>query len=47
MIGGAGNDLYGVDDVNDLVIEAAGGGNDEIETSLVSYSLGSPRTSKR
>ncbi|HRO15899.1 MAG TPA: calcium-binding protein [Paracoccus sp. (in: a-proteobacteria)] len=38
MNGQAGNDSYYVDDVNDVVIEAAGGGDDRVYTS-VSYRL--------
>ena len=39
MQGGAGNDVYFVDDRNDKVIEAIGGGFDVIKTST-SYTLG-------
>jgi Ca2+-binding RTX toxin-like protein len=38
-VGGAGNDYYFVDSVNDAVLEAVGGGSDEVDTS-VSYRLG-------
>jgi len=38
MQGGAGNDTYVVDHVGDVVIEAAGGGNDRV-LSQVSYTL--------
>ncbi|KQS96386.1 MULTISPECIES: calcium-binding protein [unclassified Rhizobium] len=38
MVGGSGSDLYLVDDEDDLVIEAAGGGSDAVLT-LVSYAL--------
>ncbi|MFZ2994707.1 family 16 glycosylhydrolase [Sphingobium sp.] len=38
MSGGAGDDIYYVDNVSDVVIEAAGEGNDTIVTS-VSYSI--------
>lgn len=34
MSGGAGNDLYAVDNIADVVIEAAGGGADTIQTTL-------------
>jgi serralysin len=40
MTGGNGNDIYMVDNVGDSVIEFAGGGIDEIRTSLASYTLG-------
>jgi len=38
MTGGAGDDIYLVD-AADLVVENAGGGTDEIRTSLASYSI--------
>ncbi|MCU7264582.1 calcium-binding protein, partial [Pseudomonas koreensis] len=38
MIGGAGNDIYGVENVNDVVIELEGEGRDLIRTR-VSYTL--------
>lgn len=37
--GGAGDDIYVVDTAGDKVIELAGGGKDEIRTTLQSYSL--------
>jgi Ca2+-binding RTX toxin-like protein len=40
MIGGAGNDTYLVDDKADGVTELAGGGTDEVRTTLASYALG-------
>ncbi|WP_116680372.1 M10 family metallopeptidase C-terminal domain-containing protein [Rhizobium leguminosarum] len=39
LIGGAGDDQYTVDSLNDVVIEAAGGGVDTIWTDLNTYSL--------
>src|SRR5690606_38071749 len=39
MEGRAGNDTYVVDDLGDVVIEAAGGGNDRV-LSQVSFTLG-------
>jgi Ca2+-binding RTX toxin-like protein len=38
LIGGAGNDVYHVDDLQDRIIERAGGGLDRVE-SVVSYVL--------
>jgi Ca2+-binding RTX toxin-like protein len=40
MAGGGGNDDYVVDDAADVVIEAAGEGNDTVYTTLASYTLG-------
>jgi Ca2+-binding RTX toxin-like protein len=40
MAGGLGNDTYVVDDVLDVVTEAAGQGTDLVQTTLASYSLG-------
>ncbi|HEV7257266.1 MAG TPA: peroxidase family protein [Bosea sp. (in: a-proteobacteria)] len=41
MIGGGDSDLYVVDDADDVVIEAIGGGTaDEVETTLAAYTLG-------
>jgi len=34
MVGGAGDDMYWVDNVNDQVVEAPGGGNDRVFTSV-------------
>ena len=39
MIGGAGDDLYFADDLNDNVIEDAGGGNDRVIAAVENYVL--------
>ena len=39
MIGGAGDDVYYVEDAGDVVVELAGGGNDEVRTTLASYTM--------
>jgi Ca2+-binding RTX toxin-like protein len=39
MIGGAGNDIYNLDEVDDIVTEAAGGGVDLVQTSADGYQL--------
>ena len=39
LAGGAGNDTYVVNNINDVVIEAANAGTDEVRTELASYSL--------
>ncbi len=39
MLGGAGNDLYFVDDAGDKVTETAGQGFDEVDTALASLTL--------
>lgn len=39
MIGGDGNDIYVVDDRSDLVTEAAGGGFDQVQSTLLSFTL--------
>ncbi|TAV47130.1 rhizobiocin [Rhizobium leguminosarum] len=39
LIGGAGNDTYIVDDLGDVVVEAADSGADTIRTDLAAYSL--------
>jgi serralysin len=40
MIGGAGDDVYNVNSLNDLVIEAAGQGIDTVVSRAATYSLG-------
>ncbi len=39
LVGGAGNDIYVVDNVGDVVIEAAAGGIDAIRTTRTTFSL--------
>ncbi|HEX4738402.1 MAG TPA: hypothetical protein VH331_12660, partial [Allosphingosinicella sp.] len=39
MAGGPGNDIYYVDNVGDVVTEAANAGTDEVRTTLSSYTL--------
>jgi Ca2+-binding RTX toxin-like protein len=39
MIGYGGNDTYGVDQLGDVVVEEANGGNDTIRTTLSSFTL--------
>ncbi|WP_244433708.1 calcium-binding protein, partial [Azospirillum sp. B506] len=39
LVGGAGNDTYIIDDVADLVVEAAGEGTDKVRTSLSAFTL--------
>jgi serralysin len=41
LVGGAGNDVYLVDNVGDVVTEAASAGTDEVRTTTASYTLGS------
>ncbi|TBG14757.1 M10 family metallopeptidase [Rhizobium leguminosarum] len=41
LIGGAGDDTYIVDNIGDLVTEAADAGTDTVRTTLASYTLGS------
>jgi Ca2+-binding RTX toxin-like protein len=40
MTGGAGEDVYIVDDLGDVIVEAADGGYDGVYTTLASYTLG-------
>ena len=40
LAGGNGDDTYAVDDLGDVVTEAAGQGTDTVETTLTAYSLG-------
>jgi len=40
LIGGGGDDKYFVDDTLDTIVEKAGGGTDQVVTSLASYTLG-------
>ncbi|NRR34123.1 type I secretion C-terminal target domain-containing protein [Oxalobacteraceae bacterium] len=40
MVGGIGDDVYRVDSADDVVVEAANAGNDRVEVSLASYTLG-------
>ncbi|MEA1648893.1 hypothetical protein UAJ10_07660 [Nitrospirillum sp. BR 11164] len=40
MIGGSGNDTYFADSANDVVVEAAGGGMDEVKATASRYTLG-------
>jgi Ca2+-binding RTX toxin-like protein len=40
MAGGAGNDIYVVDNTGDVVTEAANAGTDTVSTTLLSYGLG-------
>ena len=40
LAGGLGNDIYYVDNVSDVVTEAASAGTDEVRTGLGSYTLG-------
>ncbi|MDF9898596.1 UNVERIFIED_ORG: Ca2+-binding RTX toxin-like protein [Pseudomonas reinekei] len=40
MLGGVGNDTYRVDSVGDVLIELTGEGQDSVQTSLASFTLG-------
>ncbi len=39
--GGSGDDQYGIDDIGDVVVEAAGGGYDTIEIAALDFTLAS------
>ena len=39
MNGGAGNDYYAVDNVGDVIVEAIGGGNDEVFVAATDYTV--------
>ena len=39
MVGLAGNDIYIVDDLGDMAVEAAGGGTDEVQTEMAELSI--------
>ena len=39
MVGGAGNDTYGVDDLLDVAVEALNEGTDTVETFLAALSI--------
>ena len=40
LVGGSGNDVYLVSGSTDTIVEAAGGGIDEVRTTSSSYTLG-------
>jgi hypothetical protein len=40
MAGGAGNDLYLVDNAGDVITESSGAGTDSVKSSSVTYILG-------
>jgi Ca2+-binding RTX toxin-like protein len=47
MAGGLGNDTYYVDNAGDVVVEAAGGGTDTVNSTLAAYTLGAEVESGR
>jgi Ca2+-binding RTX toxin-like protein len=40
MLGGAGNDTYEVDDDNDVIVELAGEGTDQVNSTAAIFTLG-------
>ncbi|HET7716882.1 MAG TPA: hypothetical protein VFK86_14760, partial [Bauldia sp.] len=39
LVGGTGNDDYIAEDLDDIIVELAGGGTDEVQTDLAAFSL--------